>query len=538
MTEYDGIIIGAGPNGLTLGSYLAKAGLKILLLDRRLEIGGGLATEQVTIPGFLHNTHAVYHMMVDYAPIFKDLRLFEESDLKFVKPEPAMVLPLSDGRSICLYSDIEKTCASIAQFSKHDSDCYRDMAHEFQTYVDEFLAPATYAPSMPPFEQLAKLTTNEIGQGINELTEKTPRQIVDERFENEHVRALFLYAACMWGLDYDLEGVSFLVPLLINRAANYRLCVGGTHHLAHVLSQVIYRNGGMILGPKLVKRIVVEGGAAKGVELEDGTVYRASKFIASSLNPHQTFMQLVGAENLDANFVQRIHDWQWEKYSLFGVHLALEHPPHFKAADNNPDVDKGFVYIVGYETEQDLVDHWEAIKRGELGDGGFNAAFPSVHDPLQAPRGKATALLSQHAPFRLHQGAEAWYGPLREEHADRCVAKLRKYATNISDEDIIWRYISTPLDIHNKFQTMQEGSIKHGAYIPFQMGFLRPNEECSQHVTSIKNLYVCGASTFPGGMVIFGPGYNAANVIAAELGIEKWWSEPEMVTRAKETGML
>jgi phytoene dehydrogenase-like protein len=260
--------------------------------------------------------------------------------------------------------------------------------------------------------------------------------------------------------------------------------------------------------------------------------------VASSLNPHQTFLQLVGSDNLEPNFIQRVQDWQWEKISLFGVHLALEHPPHFQAAENNPDVDRGLVYIVGYETEQELVDHWEAIKRGELGDGGFNCSFPSVHDPLQAPRGKATALLSQHAPFQLNQGADTWYGPLREEHADRCVAKLRQYVTNISDDDIIWRYVSTPLDIHNKFQTMQEGSIKHGAYIPFQMGYLRPNEECSQHITPIKNLFVCGASTFPGGMVIFGPGYNAANVIAAELGLEKWWQEPEMITRAKEKGLL
>ena len=109
MAEYDGIIIGAGPNGLAVGAYLAKAGLKVLLLDRRYEIGGGLATEMVTIPGFLHNTHAVYMPMTDYAPPTKDLKLDEVYDLKFVHPPLGMAMPFADGSSICLYSDVDKS---------------------------------------------------------------------------------------------------------------------------------------------------------------------------------------------------------------------------------------------------------------------------------------------------------------------------------------------------------------------------------------------------------------------------------------------
>ena len=100
----------------------------------------------------------------------------------------------------------------------------------------------------------------------------------------------------MWGLHYDLEGVSYLVPLLINRAVNYRLVVGGSHHLAHLFTKVLYRHGGMIISPVTVKRIVVENGAATGVELEDGTVYTAKKFVASSLDPYQTFLKYVGEE--------------------------------------------------------------------------------------------------------------------------------------------------------------------------------------------------------------------------------------------------
>lgn len=538
MTNYDGIIIGAGPNGLTTAGYLAKAGQKILVIDKRLEIGGGMATEEVTLPGFLHNTHAVYHMMVDYAPVFDDLDLYDKTDLRFIYPDLIMTLPLSDGRSLCLYQDVERTCASIGQFSKHDAESYRHVAHRFQEYVDQFLGPATYCPPMSPIDQVVKLQTSEMGLEINELSELTPRQIVHKYFENTHVRALFLYAACMWGLDYDLEGVGFLVPLMINRASHYRLCGEGSHHLAHVLSQVVYNHGGMVLGSQSVKRIIVEGGEAKGVELEDGTVFRAN-YVASSLNPHQTFLDLVGEEHLDGYLVQRIRDWQWDKFSLLGTHLALDRAPHFTAAEQNPDVDRSMLYILGYETEDDLIAHWDSLARGELTAGGFNCSFPSVHDPIQAPPGKCVGLLSQHAPHDLADGgAEAWYGPIRDEQSRRCIETLRRYAPNMTDDAIIWRYISTPLDVGNKFANMVRGSIKHGAYTPLQMGYLRPNEECSSYATPIRNLYVCGASTFPGGMVIFGAGYNAANVIAETHDIPKFWSEPPMVTRAKEAGLL
>ena len=538
MAKYDGIIIGAGPNGLTTGAYLAKAGLKILLLEKRFELGGGLCTEVVTIPGFLHNTHAVYHMMVDYGPPMKDLRLEEDYGLKWVYPPLQFVMPFADGSAICLYTDVEKSCASIAKFSQKDAEAYRRIYHKYNEYMEDFIGPATYHESIPAFEQMVKLQSTEVGREISELTEHTPKDIVDGIFEHDKVRALFLYLACMWGLDYNLEGLGYLVPLYINRATNYRLCVGGSHRLAHLMSKFIYDQGGMVIGNQLIKRIVIEGGVAKGVELEDGRVIEANKFVCSSIDPYQTFINLVGEDHLASDFVTRVKDYDWEWDSLFDVHLALDKGPQFAAAASNPDINNAFIYLVGYESEQELVNHWEAIRRGELIDGGFNCCFPSVHDPTEAPPGRHTALISQHAPYELKQGgAEAWY-KIREQHADRCVATLRKYAPNIDGDNMLWRYIATPLDIENKFADMVKGSIKQGAYLPLQMGYLRPNEECSHHSTPIKNLYLCGASTFSGGCVIWGPGYNAANRIADDLGIAKWWPKLEIVTRAEEKGLL
>jgi len=342
----------------------------------------------------------------------------------------------------------------------------------------------------------------------------------------------------MWGLHYNMEGVSYLVPLLFNRAVNYRLVVGGSHHLAHLFTKVLYRHGGMIISPVTVKRIILENNTATGVELQDGTVYRARKFVASSLDPYQTFFKYVGESNLETNFVTRTKDWEWELSSLLHVHLALAEPPNFAAASRNPDINEAFIIVLGYESQADLIKHYDAIHAGDLYASGFNCCFPSIHDPKQAPQGRHTALISLHAPYNLKDGgAQQWYR-IREQEAARCVNLLGKYAPNINSDSILWKYITTPLDIENKFADMVQGSYKQGAYLPLQMGYLRPNEECSQYATPIKNLYVCGASTFPGGLITFGPGYNAANRIADDLGIDRWWKEPECVTKAKEMGTL
>lgn len=270
--KYDVVIIGAGPNGLIAGAYLSKAGLKTLIVEKRLEAGGGLATEESTLPMFLHNTHSIYHMMVEYAPAYKDLRLEESYHVKYIRPALQFVMPFRDGRSLCLYTDVEKTCRSIARFSVKDADSYREMYRKFHTYMEEFLAPATYVSPLSALDQTVKLEADPVGKEILEISEKSPMQIIDDFFENEQVKTLMLYAACHWGLEPDLEGIGFLVPLYLNRASHYRLCVGGSHMVAQALGKIVLENGGLILGSQQVKRILVENGRACGVETESGDV--------------------------------------------------------------------------------------------------------------------------------------------------------------------------------------------------------------------------------------------------------------------------
>ena len=539
--QYDVIIIGSGPNGLAIGAYLSKAGQKVLLLEKRYEAGGGLATEQITLPDFFHNTHAIFHMMVDYAPVYQDFKMEEQYGVRHILPELQWAMPLPDGKCICVYTDVEKTCASIAKFSKKDADAYRTMYRECDDLMKAIVGPQTYVKPEPAPLAAARMDTLELGRKITELAEKTPDDVIKERFENDHVRTLFLYAVCHWGLDYSQSGVGYLIPLYFNRMSNYRLTAGGSHRVSNALLKVIFENKGQIRQNAQIKRIIVESGTAKGVELEDGTKFMANKAVVSTIDIHQTFLKYVGEDKLEKDFTDMVKIWQWEKWSLCDLHLALEEPPKFKAAEHNPDIDKAFMYVLGFNSSDELRHEWDMMEKGELPKtAGYIASFPSVHDPYQAPPGRASGLLSQMAPYALKNGgSDGWLKyKFRQQIAEYQLATLQKYAPNITKDKVLWWNITTPADIQNKFANMVRGSYKQGMYHPLQMGYLRPNQDCSHNVTPIKNLFVGGANVWPGGCVIWGPGYNCANTVAEVCGIEKWWKEPAYVIEARKKGYI
>ena len=539
--KFDVIIIGAGPNGLAIGAYLSKAGEKVLLVEKRLEEGGGLMTEQITAPEFYHNTHALYMMMVDYAPVYADFQLEERYDVHHVFPDLQVSLLLQDGRSLCMYRDVEKTCASIAQFSKQDAESYRGMHAKFHEFMERILAPQTYVPMEGALLMAAKMATSELGGELTEFSEKTPDDIICDFYENDVVRALMLYMGTHWGLDYKQSGVSYMVPIYLNRMVNYRLVKGGSHRVSNALYKSIFEHQGQIRQSARIKRIIIENGEAKGVELEDGRQYFAEKAVVSTIDPHQTFLNYVGRENLEPDFVDMVENYMWEKWSLCNLHLALNVVPEFKAAAENPDVNKSLLYILGIESHAEMTRYYDTLFNGELPEAtAMTCTFPSVHDPYQAPAGKASAYLSQMSPYDLkHGGKEKWLNrDFRLERAEAMFSLLQKYTANVSKDEIIATYMTTPTDIENKYADMVKGGYKQGQYHPLQMGFLRPNQDCSHYRTPVKGLYVGGASVAPGGMVIWGPGYNCANAIADDFGIKKWWSELEMVKKAREDGFV
>jgi phytoene dehydrogenase-like protein len=543
--EFDGVIIGAGPNGLTTAGYLAKAGLKVCVLERRYEIGGGLATENLLLPGMLVDSHAIYHMMVEYAPPMRDFELETRYDLEWIYPDVQVVMPFQDGTHLAMYKDPEKTAKSIAKFSEKDAESFRNFVQIGNEAMDMFIAPASYVNPLPSIEQVAKLEQYPATKWDDELTGFTPQQIVESWFENDKVRTLMLYLATMWGLDYDLEGLGYLVPLMINRGWHFRLSRGGSHHVAHLLGKYISENGSRVISGCIIKRIVIENDEAKGVELEDGTFIKAKKFVCSAINPHQTFYDYVGKQYLHDELITRLDQWKYSDMSFFTVHLALTEMPQFAALKNDPELSKSLIFVVGYECEQDLINHLEASKRGVLTDNpGFNCCFPSVHDPIRVHRRPDSAakhiglLTMECAPYNLKDGGALAWNKQRRPYAETCKKVFEKYAPNMTKDAILWDYLGTPLDTENKFPDMKQGCFKQGAYLPLQMGYMRPNEFCCQHDTPIKNLYMGGSCTHSGGMITYGPGFNAAEKIAEDLGIQKWWPEPRGVKEARDLGLF
>jgi phytoene dehydrogenase-like protein len=279
----------------------------------------------------------------------------------------------------------------------------------------------------------------------------------------------------------------------------------------------------------------VEDGKAKGIELEDGRKIMANKAIVSTLNPHQTFLELVGEDNVPSDLAQSIKDWKWEDWSLFTIHLGLKGLPSYKAGEEDPDCNRALIQLLGYESVEDVISHWKECIDGKLPSAKGHITSISQFDPIQAPKGYHVARFETQAPYEV--SGRDWED-IKEQYADECLKTWESHLANRSELKVVKEYIYPPTYIEQKLVDMVRGSIKQGAYISTQMGFFRPNIECSNYRTPIEGLYIAGASVYPGGMITLGPGYNAAAVVAKDLGLRIWWTPPDNVIRAQEKNLV
>ncbi|MFN8104055.1 MAG: NAD(P)/FAD-dependent oxidoreductase [Acidimicrobiia bacterium] len=545
-SEFDVVVVGGGPNGLMTAAYLSRAGLRTVVVERRHEIGGGLATEEVLFPGYYSNVHAVYHMMTDYMPLYRDFD-FAKHGLTFVVPNAQTASVFADGKSLLLCRQVEDTKDSIAKFSRKDAISFGKVMRSWRRIVDEVVAPATYLPAVAPLDMIEAFERTETGREALRLTEMSPVEILDEVFTDDRVKMTLLYAACMWGLDPTDTGLGFMVPLLIDRTMNKGICFGGSHKLAGALSREIHAAGGLIVDNAEVTRIIVEGGTARGVEIFDGRVIRA-KAVISSLDPQSNFLNLIETGQVDADLVRTAEDWEWDKWSFFTTTLALTEPPRYRSDD--PWVDKAVMTILGFDSTEQLLGHWDGVVNGRLGPGlGGHATCESLYDPTLARMREGSphpwaedppqqpgaahhvAFLQMHAPYDLEGG----WKERHEELVDEAVETWARYAPNITSDKILIRSGESPVDIERRLPNMVRGSIKHGDYNPLQMGTFRPSDLCVAGRTPIEGFYLCGASTYPGGLIIGGPGYIAANTVAEDLDVDKWWTTPPHVARYRDT---
>jgi phytoene dehydrogenase-like protein len=519
--DYDGIVIGAGHHGLILGTYLARAGLKILLVERRLRYGGGLSTEEVTLPGFYHNLHSINHFHITEAPWFKDLGVGNHTT--YITPRHELAQAHADGSALVLGRDLDESIASIARFSKKDAETFREWNARAETITREIFLPERFSEPLPQAEREALLTQTALGREFLAASQREPLDLVRELFENEHVQLLFLFKVSLFG-TWLVDTTSKTSPMgsvirAFDLESGYQLCQGGSFNLARGLMECFIAAGGTYQPQVNIDRIVVEGGKATGIALADGRTVRATQFVASTLDVHQTFDKLVGRAQLPAAFLNKVDNFQYTKWSLFGLHLALNESPRFAAEAFDPNINRAQKWSIGAETMDDLFSAHEDTKAGRVPKiVQFGAGPLSLLDPTQAPPGKATTYAWHVMPLNPDIGTQS-YENFKEEFADKIIETWAKTCPNMTDRNILARYIYTGREYTQEMINMREGDIFMGAFNADQVMYNHFG-----YRTPIPNLYNAGSSSHPGGAISGGAGYITAGIIARELGIKPWWT--------------
>ncbi|MGB9369014.1 MAG: NAD(P)/FAD-dependent oxidoreductase [Xanthobacteraceae bacterium] len=517
MPDYDGIIIGAGHNGLILQAYLGKAGLKTLCIERRHVAGGGLSTmEDPRHPGFLHNTHAFFQRAITAMPWYADLEL-ERHGARYIEPELNVALLIRDGGALEWWTDIDRTVASFGEFSRRDAEALRRWQHEFVPILRDILIPESRSVPMPPEERRAALEKSAAGRRLLEVSGLSPLEFVHQEFEHPTVKAGLLFFNGLREVDLRVKGFGHHIAALLASPAKAQMSRGGSVALARALEAAVRESGGEILLMTEPARIVVENGRAVGVETE-GELIRARHLVASSLNPTQTFVDLLDEALVPRAMREQVERFQYNLLApLFALHLNLREPPRYAASTQRPELARAFMVIMGLDhVDQflDIVRHHEA---GTIPPTVMWGACPTLFDPSQAPAGRHTAFMWEKLPYRLHGDAANW-DAAKDEHGRAMLALWRQHAPNLSDA-VMGQFTRSPHDVERELPNMREGDLLVGAFTNDQVGYRRPFRGAGAYRTHIPGLYLCGSSSHPGGNITGLPGYNAAHVIRSDLGI-------------------
>jgi len=524
LSDFDGIIVGGGHNGLTCAAYLAKAGLSVAVVERNPVAGGACATRELTLPGFRHNTHSNYHF-IEEGPVPADLELHRYG-LRYVYPDVQHAIVFRDGRAITVHRDPERTAASFARFSRADAETWLDLYRTYGERARELMTGFLYSAPLPPAELAARLR-GELGADLLSYVPQTMYEAVDRNFDSEQVRVLFKSFLHAISIE-NVPGTGGFLPRLLSRLTRLGLPVGGAANVARALEGVITEHGGAVLTGAHVDRILVGDARVAGVRLADGRQLTAGRFVASAIDAPQT-IRLAGTDNFGAELAAKVEAYKWAGHSIVSLHLALDEPPDYRAAAFDPDVARAFLVVLGADSSDELASDFAHIHAGRLPERpAGNGAVPSLFDPSYAPPGKHVAFWWPWAPYDLDGDAANW-DARHDEIAELMLAQWAEYAPNLrpggaAPGAVLGMRLFSPLDIERSCINMVRGSHHVGAYEPAQLGGNRPVPELGRYRTPIEGLYLCGASSHPGGSVSAAPGYNGANAIVEDLGIKPWWT--------------
>ena len=528
MSEaFDGIILGTGHNALVLQAYLSRCGLRTISIDQAPVPGGGLMTiENPRRAGFRHNPHSFFHRALTAMPWYRDLEL-ERHGVRYLEPKLNVAMILRDGRALEWWTDLDRTVASCAEFSKRDAEAVRQFAEEFKPILEKILIPEAQSPPLEPILRRKLLERSLLGRRLLEISALSPLEFVTRHFESDAVRAGLLFFNGLREVDLRLKGFGHSIPALLASSAKAQMAVGGSVSLASGLIADITRHGGEVRCGVEPRRIIIRDGRAAGVELITGEQIDSSAFIASGLNPQQTFIDLMPPEAVAAPAREKAAQFKYNLLApLFGLHLALDESPRYSAAVRRPELNEAFMFLIGLERFEQFHEIVAAHERGKIPPTVAWGACPTLFDPSQAPPGKHTAFLWEKLPYALHGAPSNWTRE-KESHGKRLLKFWSEFAPNLAGGIIRDQFVLSPADTETALPNMRQGDLLVGSFANDQVGYNRPFAGAGCYRTPIPGLYLCGGSTHPGGNITGLCGYNAARVIAADVGKNIWWNPPD-----------
>ena len=511
MTEVDVIVLGGGHNGLVCAAYLAKAGLKTLVVERRALLGGSTVTEELW--------HGFKISRASYVPalvkeIVGDLQL-PNFGLRLGPIDPQNFIPFPDGKFLFTFASHERTAKEIEKFSAKDASSFLSFAKfaaSFAEIIDALLLVPP--PSMADVLTLMK-DSPEMDEVVKRILMTSCKDLLNDLFESEEVRAQF----CMHGvlntsMTIDTVGTSYILAKAIGKTG-YSYAKGGMGAVAETIAACLRFHGGIIRTDCEVKRILVKDGKAYGVELISGEKILA-EVVVSNADPKRTFLKLVDRDELTEDFVRKVQALRAKGTSV-KINVALREPLNFKAVPGlqiGPqhtaltDIAPSMAYVEKASDE---------CKWGRLpAEPPLSICCQTASDPSCAPSGNHTlSIIAKYNPYHLETGN---WNSFKERAQENALNVLEKYAPNLRSA-ILHIETLTPLDLETVF-SLTEGNVTHIDQTLNQMLAFRPLLGWANYRTPIKSLYLCGAGTHPGGGVTGAPGHNAAQAI-----LEDWHSE-------------
>jgi phytoene dehydrogenase-like protein len=536
--ERDVVIVGGGHNGLACAAYLAKAGLDVLVVEKRDVLGGAAATEEPW-PGYrVSSASYVVSLMPPRIVRELDLKRFGY-DVSIVTPD--YFVPFPDGTSLTLWGDMSRDAANIARLSKADAEAYV----RFDRYFDRvarllkdllFVVPPNLnLRDLPKWAATAGRFRKWSGRDIHEavrLFTMSAADFLDEWFEDDRVKGAMATQAIIGAWCGPMTPGSAYVLMhhwigeIDGHAGAWGWVKGGMGGVSAAMARAAESAGAEIRTNAEVDRVAINAsGRAVGVALADGTLIRAQR-VVSDAHPVTTYLSLVGEERLPGDVVRDVKRYRSRSGSV-KINVALSELPAFPSWDQDGSVHTGLTAVS--PSIEYLERAWDDAKYGRMSERPYiEVVFPTAHEPTGlAPDGKHLMLgFSQYGPYELADGS--WDEGGREEFARRALKALGELAPALesSVEEI---EVLAPPDIERRFGLVG-GNIMQGELAPDQMFSFRPIPNYGDYRTPVAGMYLCGAGTHPGGGVMGVPGRNAASVVLRDH------KRGEFVDRIKNLG--